>query len=237
MKIQVPHQAGFFLDPEIKDMMPIAWQEEFAQYRFFYAPAYRDTARQLLGDLTVNSYVGEASSYRRQLAEFVPTQLKSEVPKVQYHDWETLGSDQIRSAMKETNLGFSKLVLAMILLQLMTEKRNDLRNTPDTTNVFDKVKIHPALFIFQDFDADKFREIVIHDSHMFRELQQATQQRNTFFEDIAEGRPATYHTLEAIRNWLIGKHTDIAVGDIVPITERGQLKPAQKERVRSNQSV
>ena len=213
--------------------MPVAWQEEFAQYRFFYAPAYRETAMRALGDLSINRFAKESEKFREELAELVPTELKAEVPQVQSGDWTKIGADQLKSAMKETNLVFSKLVLALALLQKMAnakkQKQADDRNS---FNVYDAVKLHPALFVIENLDTDKFEENVIDDPTTFRALQQATQQRAAFYHDILKGRPATYRTLHAVKIWMKENHPDIKMGDIVAISERRQLKPARKEIVK-----
>ncbi|MEM9618636.1 MAG: hypothetical protein AAF936_11805 [Pseudomonadota bacterium] len=204
--------------------MPLDWESEFGGYPYFYAPGISLFARTELNLANKSAFRTTAEKFRQKAPTLVPRSLSDQIGPRQPDDWEKLGPNQIERLYGTKNLGFAKLVMGLIVVQLIA---NDKKVK---VNVFERFRFHAALFHFTDFDPKFFREEIIEKHDVMDEFKSSISQKPKFIESFGGRSPATFRSINVINNWLKQKFPDKAQGAIYAHDER-KKKAAEKETV------
>jgi hypothetical protein len=187
----------------------------------------------------------------------IPDDLKAAVPAVQPEDWTKLPDEQIRSAWNGHNMGFSKIILSVVSLQILQLVRigkagpgvsidsppvdpertlEILLNFRDTGafNAVKELKLQLAVYVLGGHDPRYWEDEVVTKPHVAQDFKSRTFQRHDeFLKSFAKGDPATKATLELISAWASQRFSPKVFGVIQPVyRDVNRTKAAQRERVK-----
>jgi hypothetical protein len=234
---------------------PVDWETNYAPWRYCYAPGFRRLARAAVPDSNCVDVQKALAPYVSIAVMLVPQTLKDSIATVQKNTWTKLPPDQIRHAWDTANMGFAKIVLALVALQVLCfAKANGLDGLDNEGNlkdaeelfrqlvvapnvgspdVFKEVKIHLATYRFVQHDsAFWIREVVEHTTNA-DSFKEYTRFKPKFLKSFAQGDLATIRSLRLIREWFERNFPNRALGRIGYVdTEDGRVKAASKEKVK-----
>jgi hypothetical protein len=221
--VSAPTRAIAYMHPRSRGRLPPGWAGTFGGYPYFYAPGYQLFARERLGIRNKHQFCEQAEACRLEAPKNVPTSLVNEVPPVQPADWTKLGPNQIQRAYEESNCGFAKLVMSLVVLQMLADARGV------AVNVFDTLRFHTAIHHFSDFNRRYFAERVVDVPAKLDGVCKYTLQKKDFIRSFGDGAPATLPTVLVIEEWLKKNLKGAQFGPIQSLDER-TMKAARRER-------
>jgi hypothetical protein len=251
----IPTDPNTYLDP-IAGSPPADWEREFANWRFCYGPAFLRLAQNVRPGINGSNLIKELRPLVPLAVELIPLELKSAVHAVQPDDWSELPDDQIRRAINGKNMGFSKLILCIVSLQILQLVRTGkagpgisigappvdkdrtlevLANFKDANafNAVKELKLQLAVYVLGGHDPDFWDKEVIKKLHVAQEFKSRTFQKyDEFLQSFAKGEPVTFANLQLIHSWAAEKFKPKVFGQIQPILrDINRTKAAQRERV------
>jgi hypothetical protein len=257
----IPYDPDDFLEKAHFDPAygrPVDWQINYAPWRYCYAPGFRRIALTIIPGINCSMLQRGLAPFVSTAARLVPDSLKSQVSAVQPDDWTRLPPEQIRNAWSTENMGFAKIVLALIALQVLalveagaTKRYATLENgvlaDPDglfqflvnlnnfrTLNVFDKIKLHLATYSFTAHDEEFWNHDVLAKPNVVSDFRNYTGQFDQeFLSSFADGELVTIQTLISISAWTSNQFPNIALGRITyHHKDLQRVRAARKESVK-----
>lgn len=222
-EIRLPEKAVDFMHPDGRDRLPHDWESTFGGYRYFYAPGVNLFIRSELELSSRTAFEKAAAEFRDEAPKQISDKLKSQVYSPQ-NDWESLGPKQIKGLFGTANLVFAKLVVGLVVVQMIANKKKV------KVNVFERFPFHAAIFHFANFDPKFFREEIIQVDEVFREFSSRVFQKKQFAESFAKRHPATLRTVRVMEAWMEQTFPDRPQGTIFAHDERKQTA-SEKETV------
>ncbi len=261
----IPLEPDHYLDPVHFGTgydRPIDWQLDYAPWKYLYAPGFKELAMRALGVTTCAGLQKRARPFVPLAIMVVPPKLREAVKEVQPQDWTKLPDDQIRNAWDADNMGFAKVVLSLILLQVLIFQkqgligaklnlnksqlsdaeyerlRGELQNLRPAAglNVFEEIKAHLATYAFLKHENKFWKTTVVDAEETARNFRSETFQFHMeFLPSFADGELATIETLVTIRDWLAKKFPDEDPGRIIFVhaqERQRKVRACRKETVK-----
>lgn len=219
-------------------------------------PGYRKVVNEIYAGISCSGYLEETLDLRSIAVLLIPDELKMDVPPVQPDDWNILPVDQVRRIWSNRNSTFSKIVLALAVLQLAIMVKNGalkliegFRPTPRTLKriladaeaakvigtdfIANRLKIHIAAYRFSHHRQDFWLDNVLSKPEVANNFANYTGQRDKkFLHSFASGHLVTLQTLRSIESWLSFNFNEHGLGEpaFMP-RSHPRVRPARNELV------
>lgn len=186
------------LEPGI-ELWPNDWQVEFGPYKWFYL----EGLKELHEDTETNPLKhGDFLDLLKNPLELIPESWSDLCPSCSW-DRNQLALQQVKNAIsphkKKTNaLTFdTACFVAAVYHHFYSNKRIE-------ENPLEKLKIRPAFFRLPKFSRDLYKNYFHHENQdsLNAQFGYTGQKSDTFFQELVEGFPATYKTLQRISEYL-----------------------------------
>ena len=250
----IPADPNTYLDP-IHGSPPPDWEREFANWRFCYGPGFIRLAQKVRPGLSGTQLIREMRPLVPLAIRLIPDDLKAAVPAVQPDDWDELPDDQIRRAINTQKMGFAKLILCVVSLQILQLVRTGKAGTgisignpphdPEKTlgvlanfndagafNAVKELKLQLAVYVMGGHDPKFWEEEVVKKPHIAQEFKnRAFQKHDEFLISFAKGDPVTMANLQLIKSWASAQFKGKVFGNIQPIyRDINRTKAASREQ-------
>lgn len=97
---------------------PSDWHQDYARWRYCYAPGIQFHIRSFLGGLNCAAFTRIAAQLEAAAVRLIPEEIMAAVPPQQPDDWTGLPARQIERLWNAKNVLLSKVVICFILIDL-----------------------------------------------------------------------------------------------------------------------